>query len=103
MSKELKKVRDILLKHKGKGHEIPSWKIADKLGIDEDDTHAQARGLVLKCAKEYHLPVAANSRGYFIMETEAELREYTDDLDKRIKGIKKRKKKMEEYFWEWNG
>lgn len=47
----LEQIRDILLSHKGKRNPITSAEIARKIGIIEDDTHAQTRALILECAK----------------------------------------------------
>ena len=47
----LEQIRDILLLHNGKRNPITSAEIARKIGIVEDDTHAQTRTLILECAE----------------------------------------------------
>lgn len=94
MNKEhqLKKARDILLKHQGKKNQIKSKKIAEKLGIFEDDTKAQTRALLFQCAEKYELPLAADQGGYFLIDSDEEYEKYMEDLEKRKKGIEKREK-----------
>ncbi len=91
MSSVKEKLRDILLLHKGKHNKITSAQIADYLGIDEDDTHAQTRALILSVAEEYNIPLAADTRGYYIITTDKEYQDYMTNLDSRIQGINKRK------------
>ena len=98
MDQRLKKIADILSTHRGKGNEITSARIAEMLGIDEDDTHAQTRALIKRAAEVFGLPLSSNGKGYFIMTSEAELKSYLSHLDARILGIEDRKKTMEENF-----
>ena len=60
----LEQIREILLLHNGKKNPITSAEIAKSLGIVEDDTHAQTRALILGCAEESEVPLAANTGGY---------------------------------------
>ena len=75
----LKKLERILLKHKGKQNRITSGKIALELGISEDATHAKTRALILECAKEYKLPLAADTRGYYLITCQKEYDEYMSE------------------------
>ncbi len=95
---KLEQVRDILEEHRGKKNKITSAKIAKMIDIDEDDTHSKSRRLIEDAIEEYGLPVAADSRGYFMIETEDELEEYMENLDARIDGIKDRKKVVTKNF-----
>lgn len=94
----LKKIKKILEKHVGKENAISAAKIAKLIGKQEDDTHARTRDILFKTAKKYKLPLAATSKGYYLIETEDEYNEYIDNLNKRIKGIKKRKKIITENY-----
>lgn len=71
----LEQIREILLLHNGKKNPITSAEIAKSLGIVEDDTHAQTRALILECAEEYELPLAANNRGYYLISDQQEYEE----------------------------
>ena len=64
----------------------------DQIGIKEDDTHAKTRALIFETAKKYKLPLAANNRGYFLINTKAEYDEYIKNLNSRIAGIEERKR-----------
>ena len=86
----LKKINEILLNHKGKQNRITSEKIASQLGIKEDDTHAKTRALILECAKEYKLPLAADTRGYYLITCQKEYDEYMANLNSRKDGIDER-------------
>lgn len=94
----LEKIRAILLSHEGKENPVTSAEIARQIGIDEDDTHLKTRSLILECAKNYELPVAAGNRGYYIITTLQEYDEYIDNLDARIKGIEERKRIITQNF-----
>lgn len=96
----LEKIRDILLLHKGKNNPITSAKIASMIDIIEDDTHAQTRALILKCAETYKLPLAANTRGYYLISNRQEYDEYMANLDSRSAGIEERKRIITENFIE---
>ena len=86
----LKKINEILLNHKGKQNRITSGKIASQIGIKEDDTHARTRALILECAKEYKLPLAADTRGYYLITCQKEYDEYMANLNSRKDGIDER-------------
>lgn len=88
----LEQIREILLLHNGKKNPITSAEIAKSLGIVEDDTHAQTRALILECAEEYELPLAANNRGYYLISDQQEYEEYMANLDSRSAGIEQRKR-----------
>lgn len=87
----LERIKEIMEEHIGKRNVITSAEIADILGIDEDDTHASTRDLLLQAAEAYNLPLAANNRGYYLIDNETEFEEYMTSLDSRIEGINRRK------------
>lgn len=96
----LKKIKNILLLHKGKRNAITSAKIAREIGINEDDTHAQTRALILECAEKYGLPLAANNKGYYLITSQLEYDEYMENLDSRSAGIESRKRLITKNFTE---
>lgn len=87
---QLEQIKTILESHLGKKNKIPSWQIADKLGIIEDATHAETRAKILECARKYKLPLAANTTGYYLITCQEEYEEYINNLEGRIKGIEER-------------
>ena len=99
---ELEKVKQLLEKHQGKGNSISAGTIEQMLGYPTEDTHAKGRRLVERCAQKYKIPVSGDSAGYFIMTSEAELNEYKQNLQSRVKKIQEREKLMEKNFREWN-
>ena len=72
----LEQIKRIMEEHIGKRNAITSAEIADMLGIDEDDTHAITRDLLLQAAEAYNLPLAASNRGYYLIDNETEYEEY---------------------------
>ena len=76
MSSQMETVRDILLAHKGKKNRITSAQVAARVGIDEDATHAKTRALILAVAEKYKIALAADTRGYYVITSDAEYRDY---------------------------
>lgn len=97
----LRKLRDILNEHKGKDNAITSAEIANKLGINEDATHALTRSLITQAIEKYRLPVAATVKGYYIVATKEEADEYITNLTSRISGILKRRETFEKNCAVW--
>lgn len=96
----LKKICEILKRHKGRLNEITSSQIAEQINVPEDATYAKTRALIFEAAKKYKLPLAANNRGYFLIDTKAEYDEYIVNLDLRIAGIDERKKVITDNYKE---
>ena len=63
---KLEQLRDILPSHYGKRNPIT----AEKIGINEDDTHSQTRALILECAQKFKLPLAASNQGYYLISNQ---------------------------------
>ena len=95
---KVKKIKDILQQHCGRNNKITSSEIANLLNITEDDTHATTRGLILESAKKYNLPLAADTRGYYLITNEEEYNDYMNNLESRIEGIKERKELITKNF-----
>ena len=91
MPLQLEQIRDILLEHKGKSNKITSAQMAESLGIKENATYAKTRALILESAEKYSIPLAANNRGYYIITSDSEYKEYMENLASRQQGIDKRK------------
>ena len=96
----LETIKTILLAHQGKQNAIASAEIAKAIGIVENDTHAQTRALILECAEQYRLPVAASANGYYLITSQQELDEYMANLDLRIEGMEERKRLIHKNYKE---
>lgn len=86
---EIEEIKKIILEHRGKTNAIKSREIANKVGINEDDTHAKTREIIRDIKETDNLPVLACNKGYYLAETEEEFNEYIENLKNRIKGIEK--------------
>lgn len=91
MDRRVQEIAEILSAHRGTRNKITSAAIARKIGIYEDDTHAQTRALIKQAAEQFDLPLAGDSNGYFIITSEDELNAYVANLNSRIAGIEERK------------
>ena len=100
-SPEMKALKSILLAHKGRDHGITSGEIAILLEIDEDDTHQVVRKMIKECAYLYHMPLAADRNGYYVITSKEELDDYCHNLTMRAKTINKRKRRMEDFYAEF--
>ena len=98
---EVKQVKKILMKHKCKRKSITTAEIPDMLGIDDGDTHSQVRYLIKRCVYSYHIPLAGDVNGYYIITSQEELDEYCDNLELRARQIHQRKNKMKKFYQEW--
>jgi hypothetical protein len=94
----LQEIKEILEEHKGKSNQISAGEIGPQIGVEEDATHVQVRGLILQTIEEFGLPVAASSRGYYLISSEKELNEYLDGIEGRIEEMKKRKRLVKGAF-----
>lgn len=97
---KLARIKVVLEEHIGKSNKITSKQIANIIGINEDATQAKTRALILECAKQYKLPLAADNRGYYLITSEIELNEYIENLNSRIAGIEDRKNLIIQNFKE---
>ena len=98
----LEEIKQILENHIGRGNEISAQVFENKFGNPIDKTHRKSRELIEKCADKYHIPIASNDLGYYIISNEEELAEYKENLQSRINGIRQREAKMEKFFKERN-
>jgi hypothetical protein len=94
----IKKIKEILEKHRGSHNQISAGEIGKLIGIHEDATHVQVRGLILQTIEELRLPVAAGNRGYYFITNEDELKEYLNGIDGRIREMEKRKALVRDAF-----
>jgi hypothetical protein len=95
---QLDRIKEILETHRGKENQISAGAIGPQIGILEDATHVQVRGLIRQAIERFRLPVAASSRGYYLIKDEHELEEYLRNIDGRIAEMRIRKTLVEEAF-----
>jgi len=79
----LRKIKEIILQHKGKANAIKSRTIALMIGMSEDDTHIGTRSLITKLIKD-GMPIGACDNGYFLLETQQEIDDYHQILNGRM-------------------
>lgn len=103
MEKEqiLLKIKKIMERHKGEKNSISAGKIARILGLKQEDTHVEPRKYIYETMKKYRIPIAGRTTGYYMINSSEELGKYTNSLDNRIKGIRKRKKEVQAIFKEF--
>jgi hypothetical protein len=92
------KIKIILENHQGKNNQISAGEIGRQIGIDEDATHVQVRGLILQAIEQFKLPVAGGSRGYYLISNKKELDDYFRGIDGRIQEMEKRKALVRDAF-----
>lgn len=85
-------VADVLSAHKGRENAISSKQIMHELGIDDAEARPNTRKLVREVIREYNLPVASTSDGYFVIDDADELEAELGSLDGRIEQIEERKR-----------
>jgi hypothetical protein len=83
----IRQVERILKWHVGESKALSSKKLAGMLHTpDEHKGTPLTRALITECIKR-GMAIGATEKGYFILETEAELNRYVDDLERRERAI----------------
>jgi ABC-type uncharacterized transport system ATPase subunit len=98
-----KRVKEMLLDHRGQDDPISSREISDQLEKDEVGSFPETRMLVRDIMLEDQIPVASSNSGYYVVETEEELKDYVDQLESRILGMSERKFAVQRAANEWDG
>jgi hypothetical protein len=88
---DLVKVAAILADHRGKDNPITSGEIAEVTDLDTHDSTPKTRGVIRTLTEDYGLPIAASTKGYYMIANGAEASEYLRDLEQRMRGVQKRK------------
>ena len=84
-------VKDLILDHTGANDPISSREINDEINVDDIGSFPSTRAIVRELIVQDGLPIASGNSGYYLIETEGELVEYTESLDSRVLGITNRK------------
>jgi hypothetical protein len=97
------RVKELLLDHRGKDNPISSREISEQLKKDEVGSFPETRMMVRDIMLEDQIPIASCNRGYYVVETEEELKDYVDQLESRILGVSERKFAVQRAANEWDG
>jgi len=97
------RVKEILLEHKGSDDAISSREISNQLDKDEVGSFPETRMLIRDIMLEDQIPIASSNSGYYVIETEEELRDYVDQLEQRILGMSERKFAVQRAANVWDG
>jgi hypothetical protein len=73
------------------------------LGISDADGHPQTRQIVFEVMEQRNLPLGATNDGYYVIQSEDELKEYLRALDNRILGTLNRKVLVNKVFLQSRG
>jgi hypothetical protein len=86
-----------------KANPVTSEELGVKLGISDVEGNPLARSIITEVIRQKHLPLGATGRGYYVMKTIEDLKEYRDDLNRRIAGTLDRIRLVEAAFEKTNG
>ncbi len=87
----LEKIRDELLKHRGKENGIKSPEIAEIFGLSKEHSLVEPRTKIRKAIIKYILPIASDSHnGYYVIDNEEELKEFSKSIQSRIDKMNER-------------
>lgn len=104
MSDAREKAIAILENHRGAANPITSRELSEQLHDDKEvGSFPKTRFLIRDIMLEEKIPIAATHDGYFIIETESELKEYVENLEQRILGMSERKFAVQRAANEWDG
>jgi hypothetical protein len=85
----MSKVDDLILAlGDGKANSKHASDLEKNLDMDEGHTQEPTRDLIRDAIMNYRIPIGSTPRdGYFLINTEEELKEVVDNLKQRIRGI----------------
>lgn len=89
-AKLLQRIKEIIEEHVGENSPISSVEIANEINIDAGPSKVKIRKLILDVLKKYKIPIGANSKGYYIIQTNNEYHKYLGTLNSRIAEITSR-------------
>ena len=75
-SETLERVKEMILEHRGANDPITSREISERLEKEEVGSFPETRALIRELVSEEEIPIAGSSNGYFVIETEEELKHY---------------------------
>ncbi|MCF2238879.1 hypothetical protein KVP04_07045 [Halobacterium salinarum] len=97
------KVKDLLLNATGPSNAVSSREINEQVDVDSVGSFPQTREIVRELLMNEGIPVASNSNGYYVIESEEQLADYVNTLDSRITGIAERRYGILRAADQWDG
>ena len=92
-------IKRVLVNHTGRANAITAKEISEALKIHDNDSCSRTRALILETVKKHNLPLAADSRGYYLIDTKEEYIKYMRSLEHRISEIEGRKEIITENYF----
>ena len=74
----------------GKNNAKHALKLEKELSLDIGNTQETTRNLIRNAIVNHNIPIGSSQAGYFLVDTEAELDNVVQSLQKRIKGLQDR-------------
>ena len=96
-----KKIKDILMGHRGKENAITSKRISKAMGFPMEDTQSVSRQAIWATAEEYSLPLISCNKGYFITQTDEEMEKFNAKYEKRICGMRRTQAMANDNYKRW--
>lgn len=96
-----KKIRDILMEHRGKKNAIASKRISQAMGFPMEDTQSVSRQAIWDTAEEFGLPLLSCNKGFFIAQTDEEVAAFNENYEKRINGMRRTQQMVNENYKRW--
>lgn len=102
---KVQQVRELIAEHQGVDNIINSRELAERVGIEDDDTRTKTRKTVRYLVVEEEMVIGSKQGrggGYFIIETVDELMRHLDGLQDEIDGTLQRMRAVRK-LWKWEG
>ncbi len=93
-------IRDILLQHRGKANAITSKAISRAMGFPMEDTQSLSRKVIRETEEKFGIPLASCNKGYYIAESDEEMKEYNSIIQRRIDGMEKTREMANKFYQE---
>jgi len=87
-----------MIKGRTKDNPILSAEIHNAIRIPDGESRPATRALILETIELFKVAIGANSKGYYMINSHAELMEYTGHLVGRAKKIQRRARLIMNYY-----
>ncbi|WP_089649871.1 hypothetical protein [Halobacterium hubeiense] len=96
-------IKQLILEAEGPSNAISSREINEQVDVDSVGSFPQTREIVRELLMEEGIPIASNTNGYYVIESEEQLADYVDTLDSRMTGIAERRYGILRAADQWDG